>query len=96
MQSIRTFFLFLALAFAPLVSLAASPIDVNTASAQALAALDGIGPQKAQAIVEYRQKHGPFKSVDELLNVKGIGEKTLAANRDKVTVSASTPKPASK
>ncbi len=96
MKSIRTFFLFLALAFMPLVSLAVSPIDINTANAQTLAALDGIGPQKAQAIVEYRQKHGPFKSVDELLKVKGIGEKTLAANRDKVTLSTGANKSAGK
>lgn len=96
MKSIRTFFLLLALAFTPLVGLAAGPIDINTANVQALAALDGVGPQKAQAIVAYRQEHGPFKSVDELLKVKGIGEKTLAANRDKVTISAGSNKSASK
>lgn len=96
MKPIRTFFLFLALVLMPLVGLATSPIDINTADVQTLAALKGIGPQKAQAIVEYRQKHGPFKSVGDLLKVKGVGEKTLAANRDKVMVGAGAAESTSK
>lgn len=63
----------------------AEPVNVNTASAEVIAkSLKGIGPSKAQAIIDYRSKHGAFKSADELVNVKGIGAKTLAAIRDDV------------
>ena len=48
------------------------------------AKLDGIGRKKAQAIVQYRKHHGDFKKVDELMQVKGIGEKTLAKNRSRI------------
>lgn len=62
---------------------AAYPVNINTASADQLAeALNGIGPHKAQAIVDYREAHGAFTSVDDLLKVKGIGEKMLAKNRE--------------
>lgn len=68
------------------------PIDLNTADAPALArALAGVGPAKAQAIVEYRRRHGPFKSVDELALVKGIGPRTLERNRDRLTVRGQAP-----
>lgn len=52
-------------------------INVNTADVQTLQALDGIGEVKAKAIVEYRQKHGPFKKAADLANVTGIGEATV-------------------
>lgn len=61
-------------------------ININTASAAELVRLDGIGEAKARAIVEYREEHGYFMSVDELVKVSGIGEKTLEKNRDKITV----------
>jgi len=61
-------------------------ININTASAERLTSLSGIGEVKAAAIVEYRRTHGGFSSVDELLNVKGIGEKTLEKIRSRVTV----------
>lgn len=61
-------------------------ININTASAAELMELDGIGEVKAAAIVEYRREHGEFKSVDDLLNVKGIGEKTLEKNRYRITI----------
>jgi competence protein ComEA len=61
-------------------------VDINTANAKELSSLKGVGEVKAKAIVEYR-KHNCFKSVDELLNVKGIGKKTLSKNRDKLSVS---------
>lgn len=62
-------------------------LNLNTADAASLQReLVGIGPVKAQAIVEYREAHGPFASVDELLEVKGIGAATLDKNRDKLTV----------
>ena len=60
-------------------------ININQATAQEITAkLDGIGRKKAQAIVQYRKQHGDFKKVDELMQVKGIGEKTLAKNRSRI------------
>jgi competence protein ComEA len=66
----------------------ASPkVNINTADASELEyALLGIGPTKAQAIVEYRASNGPFRSMDELVQVKGIGLKTLEQNRDLIVV----------
>lgn len=62
-------------------------INVNTASADALAEiLTGIGPKKAEAIVAYREANGPFKVVDDLLQVKGIGPATLEKNRDRISL----------
>ena len=60
----------------------AEPVNVNTADATALAkALNGIGPAKAKAIVSYREKNGPFKSVDQLAMVEGITQKLIDKNR---------------
>ena len=61
-------------------------VNINTASVHHLQRISGIGETKAAAIVEYREAHGGFKSVDELVNVSGIGEKTLDTIRDKLTV----------
>jgi competence protein ComEA len=62
------------------------PLDLNTADAVALEDLPGIGPATAAAIIAHRQEHGPFRSVDDLLDVRGIGDAKLAAVRDLVTV----------
>lgn len=65
----------------------AAVINLNTADAATLQReLAGIGATKAQAIVAYREEHGNFASVDELLEVKGIGEATLEKNRHKLSV----------
>jgi competence protein ComEA len=61
-------------------------VNLNAASTEELAALPGIGPSYARRIVEYREKNGPFKRVEDLLNVQGIGEKTLDKIRDRVMV----------
>lgn len=61
------------------------PVDINTADLEALQALDGIGPALAGRIIEYREAHGPFQSVEGLLEVKGIGEATLEKFREDVT-----------
>ena len=62
-------------------------VNLNSADAATLQSeLVGIGATKAQAIVAYREEHGNFASVDELLEVKGIGEATLEKNRDRLSV----------
>lgn len=61
-------------------------INVNTATVQELEKLEGIGTAKAQAIIRYREEHGNFRSVEDLKNVPGIGDKTLAKFQDKITV----------
>src|SRR5690349_24314811 len=67
----------------------AEPVNVNTADATALAkALNGIGPAKAKAIVSYREKNGPFKSVDQLAMVEGITQKLIDKNRADIKLGA--------
>lgn len=61
-------------------------VNINTADASALETLAGVGPALASRIIAWRDANGPFRSVDELLAVSGIGEKTLAGFRDQVTV----------
>ena len=62
---------------------AVQPVNVNSASAEEIAeALKGVGMSKAEAIVSYRSEHGQFKHVDELVNVKGIGIRTVDINRE--------------
>ncbi|MDX1569822.1 MAG: ComEA family DNA-binding protein [Xanthomonadales bacterium] len=81
MQFFKT--LFLSLALLAGAAFAGEPVNVNTASAQEMAdALTGIGMTKAEAIIDYREANGPFQHVDELVNVKGIGLKTVDRNRD--------------
>jgi competence protein ComEA len=62
------------------------PLNLNTATAEQLDALDGVGPTTAQKIIAYREQHGGFGSVNELDRIPGIGEKRMAALRGQVTV----------
>lgn len=72
---------------APLTALAGQ-VDINSADAETISAeLKGVGLSKARAIVEYRKKHGPFRSADDLSLVKGIGERTVELNRSDIKVS---------
>jgi competence protein ComEA len=63
-------------------------INLNTASATDIATLPGIGPKTAELIVQYRQKNGSFKKVEEIMNVKGVGEKTFLKLKSRLTVGA--------
>ena len=63
-----------------------SPININTAAPGELDNLPGIGAKTAARIVEYRQKNGPFKKIEELMNVRGVGEKNFLKLKDHITV----------
>lgn len=87
--------IFGSLLLAPAMALAAERVDINTADAATLAALiKGVGQAKAEAIVAYREKNGPFRSVEELSLVQGIGQKTVELNREVLSVGAPAPTPA--
>lgn len=63
----------------------AGPVDVNSADAETLSAeLNGVGLSRANAIVEYRKAHGPFRTLEDLEQVKGIGRRTIELNRDNI------------
>lgn len=73
---------------------AATPVNINKADAATIAkSLDGIGKSKAQAIVAWREAHGPFKRVEDLGQVKGIGKGTLERNREAIRLSGDLPGP---
>lgn len=83
---IRAAVLAASVVFTPL-TLASEPVDINQASAEQIAAaLNGVGPAKAEAIVQYRTANGPFVSVEQLSDVKGIGPATVNKNRALILV----------
>ena len=61
-------------------------VNINTATLDQLDSLPGIGPALAQRIIDYREKHGAFRSIQDLLNVSGIGDKKFADIKSRVTV----------
>ena len=63
-------------------------VNINTASVKELDALPGIGTKTAALIVEYRQKNGPFKKIEELMNVRGVGEKNFLKLKPQIAVAA--------
>lgn len=90
MNAIKTLILASAFLAAPL--LAAPAVDINAADAETLAErLHNVGQVKAERIVEYREQHGAFESVDELAAVRGIGLATVEDNRDVMSVGDESP-----
>ena len=65
---------------------AGKPLNINTASVAEFDALPGIGAKTAALIVDYRQKNGPFKKIEELMNVRGVGEKNFLKLKDQISV----------
>lgn len=87
MKLLQSLVVALFLAVSPLAF--AAPVDINTADVKTLDKnLTGVGAKTAAAIVEYRTKNGPFKTVDDLVKVKGVGPKLLEKNRANITVGA--------
>lgn len=84
----RSLILLIFAVVAPLAALA-GPVNINTADAETISnELQGVGMTKAQAIVEYRKNHGPFRSYDDLTLVKGIGARTVEINRENILFEA--------
>jgi len=86
--------LLLALAFALCSGAALAALNLNSATKEELVALPGIGPAKAQAILDYRKAHGSFKSIEELKDVKGIGARRFEKLKGELTVAGASTTPA--
>ena len=87
MTSVKKLFLILLLAL-PCYLSAADKININTASKEVLMTeIKGVGEKRATAIIAYREQNGPFKSVEELANVSGVGQSIVEENKDLLTVS---------
>jgi len=71
------------------VATAAAPVNLNTATAEQLATIPGVGEKTAERIIEYRQKNGSFKKIEELMNVRGVGEKSFLKMKPLITVATS-------
>ncbi len=85
MKSLKTFLFIVAFCFSNL--LLAAQVNINTADAETLSSeLTGIGQSKAEAIVAYRDQHGPYQNIEDLANVKGIGTATIDKNRSRLTL----------
>jgi competence protein ComEA len=63
-------------------------VNLNSSTAAQIAALPGIGPKTADLVVQYRVKNGPFKKIEEIMNVRGVGEKSFLKIKDRLTVAA--------
>jgi competence protein ComEA len=77
---------FMVVTVAPVAVAADGKVNINTASVDELTQLQKVGPKTAERIVAYRDANGPFKSVDDLKSVKGVGEKILELNKGQITV----------
>ena len=85
MKKIKSFLFIVLFSFSSL--LYAAQVNINTADADTLSTeLSGIGQSKAEAIVTYREQHGPYRQLEDLTNVKGIGIATIEKNKTKITL----------
>jgi len=85
MKTIKSILFIVLFSFSSL--LYAAQVNINTADASTLSSeLSGIGQNKAEAIIAYREQHGPYKQIDDLANVKGIGASTIEKNKSKMTI----------
>jgi competence protein ComEA len=73
---------------ASVTATAIGPVNLNTATVEQLATIPGVGPKMAERIIDYRQKNGGFKKVEDLMNVSGVGEKSFLKMKPLITVSA--------
>jgi competence protein ComEA len=87
MKLINSIVLTLLLAL-PIIGFSADSININTADKETLmSVIKGVGETKAEAIIAYRKENGDFKSVDDLINVKGIGQTTIDKHREQLSTS---------
>ena len=85
MKTLKSFFFIVLFSFSSL--LYAAQVNINTADAETLSSeLTGIGQSKAEAIVAYREQHGPYRQIEDLTNVKGIGMATIDKNKSRMTL----------
>jgi len=85
MKTLKSFLFVALFSFSSL--LFAAPVNINTADAQTLASeLTGIGQSKAEAIIAYRELHGPYRQIEDLANVKGIGMAIIDRNKTRLTL----------
>ena len=70
----------------PVLLYAGQTININTADKELLMSIKGVGEKRAEAIIAYRKKNGPFKSVDQLSEIKGLGQYFVDSNRDVLIV----------
>jgi len=70
----------------PALLFAAGTININTADKETLMSIKGVGERRAEAIIQYREENGPFTSIDELTEIRGIGQSLIDSNRDTLTV----------
>ena len=75
----------------PAVVVSTDIINLNTATAVQLASLPGIGPRTADLIVQYRQKNGGFKKIEEIMNIRGVGEKSFLKLKSRIVVTPARP-----
>jgi len=85
-MKVATCILAISILMVPIYMMAAEKINLNTATVGELTKLKRIGPAYAQRIIDYREKYGPFEKIEDLMKVKGIGQKTFDANKDMITV----------
>lgn len=79
-------FCFVAMMTAPVLAADGGKVNINTASVEELTQLQKVGPKTAERIVAYRNDNGPFKTIDDLKNVKGVGDKILELNKGRISV----------